>query len=258
MWESHECICAPPPPSACPPFQPGRCLTFFTFLIFRLHPSVSSLSSRSSPLLLRPLFTLIFHHSPRLPIPLFRGPVRYAREEFARLLLPSEDVASKNQYNFHMSYPWTRDADERKESRELRHKDEKARPIFPAATTPPSLITPLLPFYLLSPCPHLCLFPLLSVPWERTEKKQGGLYVSLCTSLRSMTAASPQEHFSLFILTTLLSMPWSAIVYHTIHKVLLKKLEFLGYSDSKGWEQLNHESLSLRRVWKRNERERPF
>lgn len=60
------------------------------------------------------------------------------------------------------------------ESRQVRHKDEKARLIFPAVTAPPSLITPLLPFYLLpcsqSPWLHLFLFPFLPVPWGRTEK----------------------------------------------------------------------------------------
>ncbi len=96
----------------------------------------------------------------------------------------------------------------RTESGEMRQKDAKRGKIFLAATMS------LLPFYLLpcsqSPRPHLILFPLLSVPWERTEKTRRPVCL-LYISFKSVTAGSPREHFNLFALTTLLSLLYSSL-----------------------------------------------
>ena len=67
-------------------------LTLLTLLTRRLHPSHSSLSSLPPTLLSSPSvpFTLIFHHSLRLPIPLFRGPTGsacYARRGIRSITL---------------------------------------------------------------------------------------------------------------------------------------------------------------------------
>lgn len=86
--------------------------------ILDFHPSHSSASPLPPALLLSfvPFYTDFpsLSATPHPPIPGPAGTVCYAREEFAQLLLLSEDVAGKksSRFPYAVSYPWTRDMEE--------------------------------------------------------------------------------------------------------------------------------------------------
>lgn len=113
-----------PSPSACPLFQPGHCLTFFTFSISRLHPSTPSIPPPplvSFLLSFCPFYTDFpsLPTTPHPPVPGPMGTVCCAREEFSQLFLLPEDVAIKKSSHFPyaLSYPWTRDREKDEEER---------------------------------------------------------------------------------------------------------------------------------------------
>lgn len=226
MTKALSAFASLPPHSECPLLQPGCAhsshswLAGFIHLILQWAPP-PLFSSPSAP------FTLIFHHSLQLPIPLFRGPTRtlcYGGADFAQLLLLSKKMwPVKRAAVFNMPCPipghgtWGR----------TERWDIKMR--FPAALTPLSLISHLLPFYLLpccqSPCPHLFLFTFLSVPWERTEKTRR----SLCLLIYHL-----QERDCWFTPRAFQSVHSNYPALHTLLKVLWKKVRILGVTQKEG------------------------
>ena len=101
MWERRECLSLPCPPSARPLLQPGRSRSSHSWLggFIHLIPRYPPFPPLSSPLLLSLLhwFSITLYDSPSPYSGVLQARHVMQGEEFAQLLLLSEDVAGKNE-----------------------------------------------------------------------------------------------------------------------------------------------------------------
>ena len=180
MWERRECLRFPP--SARPLLQPGRSRSSHSWLggFIHLIPHYPPFPSpHASPLLLSLLhrFSITLYDSPSPYSGVLRARRVMQGEEFAQLLLLSEDVAGKNEQPLPPHVPSLDTGHRRRtESREVRRKKMRKRGWYSQRSSsssssrpPPSFITPPLPLYLVPRSPRL--FPLSPLGEGRENKE---------------------------------------------------------------------------------------